>query len=118
MNSKTQGNAVFQGIGWVVGIASLLLFISAGLELFVQHTLGHSSVGTVILALFLAFWSYVLGLGLLLFVSVWWLLRWRSRRIQRAVMREYPSAEPSRRPIENPVLADPQFLGRISHWKL
>jgi hypothetical protein len=118
MNSKTQGNAVFQGIGWVVGIASLLLLISAGLELFVQQTLGHNSVATVLLALFLGFWSYVLGLGLLLFLSVWWLWKWRSLRIQQAVMREHPPAEPSRRPVENPVLADPQFLGRRSHCKL
>src|SRR2546422_9174781 len=65
MNSKTRENGAFQRTGWVVGSASLLLLISAGLELFVQQTLGHSSVGTVILALFLAFWSYVLGLGLL-----------------------------------------------------
>jgi len=118
MNSKTQGNAVFQRMGWVAGIASLLLLISVGLELFVQQTLGYSSAGTVILALFLGFWSYVLGLGLLLFLSVRWLLKWRSVWIQRAIMREYPPAEPSRRPVENPVLADPQFLGRRSHCKL
>src|SRR6266850_1466180 len=105
MNSKTQGNAVYQGIGWVVGIASLLLLISAGLELFVQQTLGHSSVGTVILALFLAFWSYVLGLGLLLFLSVRWLVR-----AARAAVSRYAPAEPRSRRLEKPELEAHQYL--------
>jgi hypothetical protein len=61
MKSTTRENGAFQWTGWVVGSASLLLLISAGLELFVQRTLGHSSVATVTLDLFLAFWTYVPG---------------------------------------------------------
>ena len=117
MNRKTRENAVFQGMGWMIGSVSLLFLISAGLELFVRQTFRQASVATILLALSLARWSYVLGSGGLIFLTVWWLLKWRSVRIQRAVMREHPPAEPSRRPVEIPVLEDPQFLGRRSHCK-
>ena len=118
MNRKTRENGVFQGMGWMIGSVSLLFFISAGLELFVRQTFRQASVATILLALSLARWSYVLGSGGLIFLTVWWLLKWRSVQIQRAVMREHPAAEPSRRPVENPVLAAPRFLGRRSHCKL
>jgi hypothetical protein len=107
MNSKTQGNAVFQWMGWVAGIASLLLLISVGLELFVQQTLGYSSAGTVILALFLAFWSYVLGLGVLLFLAMWCLVEWRRVRATRAAMSRYAPAESRSRRLEKPELEGP-----------
>jgi hypothetical protein len=118
MNRKTRENGVFQGMGWMIGSVSLLFPISAGLELFVRQTFRQASVATILLALSLARWSYVLGSGGLIFLTVWWLLKWRSVRIKRAVMREHPTAEPSRRPVEISVLADPQFLGRRSHCKL
>jgi len=107
MNSKTQGNGMLQRMGWVAGIASLLLLISVGLELFVQQTLGYSSAGTVILALFLAFWSYVLGLGVLLFLAMWCLVEWRRVRVTRAAMSRYASAEPRSRRLEKPELEGP-----------
>jgi len=110
MNSKTQGNAVFQGIGWVVGSASLLLLISAGLELFVQQTLGHNSVAIVILALLLALWSYVLGLGILLVLAVWCLVAWRRVWVKRAAMSSDSSAGPRSRHLEQPELRDPQYI--------
>ena len=118
MNGKTRENGVFQGMGWMIGSVSLLFLISAGLELFVRQTFRQASVATILLALSLARWSYVLGSGGLIFLTMCWLLKWRSLRIQRAVMRAHPPAEPSRRPVENPVLADAQFLGRRSHCKL
>jgi len=117
MNRKTRGHGLFQGMGWMIGTVSLLFLISAGLELFVRQMFRQASVATILLALSLARWSYVLGSGGLIFLTVWWLLKWRSLRIQRAVMREYPPTEPGRRPVENPVLADPQFLGQRSHCK-
>jgi len=115
MNRKTRGKGVFQGMRWMIGSVSMLFIISAGLELFVRQAFRQASVATILLALSLASWSYVLGLVGLIFLTVWWLLRWRSVRIQRAVMREHSPAELSRRPVENPILADPQFLGRRSH---
>ena len=107
MNNKSQGNAVFQGMGWVAGIASLLLLISAGLELFVQQTLGHHSVATVLLALSLASWSYVLGLVGLLFLAVRWLVEWRRVRVKRAAMSRDASAGRRSRRLEKPELEGP-----------
>ena len=117
MYRKTRGNGVFQGMGWMIGSVSMLFLISVGLEVFVRQAFRQASIATILLALSLASWSYVLGLVGLIFLTVWWLLKWRSVRIERAVMREHPPAEPSCRPVENPVLADPQFFGRRSHCK-
>jgi hypothetical protein len=87
-----------------------LFFISAELELFVQRTLGHSSVAIVILDLFLAFWSYVLGLGLLLFLSVWCLVRWCRERVTRLAISRYAPAEPRSRGLEKPEQDVHQYL--------
>ncbi len=111
MNSKTRENGVFQRMGRVVGSVSLLLLISAGgLELFAQQTLGQVSVATILLTLFLAFWSYVLGLVGLLFLSVQWLVSWRRVRVKRAAMSRYSPAEPRSRRLEQPELENPQSL--------
>jgi hypothetical protein len=110
MNSKTREIGEFQRTGWIIGSASLLLLISAGLELFVQQTLGHNSVATVILALLLALWSYVLGLGILLVLAVWCLVAWRRVRVKRAAMSSDSSAGPRSRHLEKPELRDPQSL--------
>ena len=110
MNSKTRKNGAFQRTGWVVGSACLLLLISAGLELFVQQTLGHNSVATVILVLLLALWSYVLGLGMLLVLAVWCLVAWRRVPVKRAAMSSDSSAGPRSRHLETPELRDPQYL--------
>ena len=107
MNSK---NGQFSWTGWVVGGASLLLFLSADLELFVQQTLGHNDVATVILALLLALWSYVLGLGVFLVLAVWCLVEWRRVRVKRAAMSSDASAGPRSRHLEQPELRAPQSL--------
>lgn len=112
MNSKTRENGEFQRTGWIVGSASLLLLISAGLELFVQQTLGHNSVATVILALLLALWSYALGLGILLVLAVWCLVAWRRVRVKRAAMSSDSSAGPRNRHLEQPELRTPQYPQR------
>jgi len=100
MNTKTCGNDVFQGMGRVVGGASLLLLISAGLELFAQHPDKGNSIAGVLLAIFLAFWLYVLGLGVLLFLSFWWLVEWRRVRMTGAAMSGFTPAEPRGRSFE------------------
>ena len=105
MNSKT---GKFSWTGWVVGGASLLLFLSADLELFVQQTLGHHSVATVILAHYLAFWSYVLGLGVLLFFAVWWLVEWGRARGKQAAMSSDASAGQRSQHFEKPESREPQ----------
>jgi hypothetical protein len=100
MDSKTRENGAFQWTVWAVGTASLLLLISVGLELFVQRALGHNSVAIVILDLFLGLWSYVLGLGLLVFLSVYCLVMVRRVRVTRAAMSGYTAAEPRSRGLE------------------
>jgi hypothetical protein len=110
MKSTTRENGTFQWTGWVVGSASLLLLLSDGLELFVQRTLGHSTVATVILELLLAFWSYVLGLGLLSFLSVVCLVGWRRLRVTRGAMISYPPAEPRSRGLEKQEQEAHQYL--------
>jgi len=110
MNSKTRENAEFQWRGWVVGSASLLLLISAGLELFVQQTLGQNDVATIILALTLAVWAYVLGLGVFLVLALWWLVEWRRVRVKRAAMSSDASAGPRSRHLEQLELRDHQCI--------
>lgn len=110
MNTKTRGNDVFQRMGRVVGGASLLLLISAGLEFFGQHPSNGTSIAGVLLALFLALWLYLLGLGVLLFLSVWWFVKWRRVRVKRAAMSRYAPAEPRSRRLENPAQRDLQYL--------
>jgi hypothetical protein len=106
MNSKT---GKFSWTGWVVGGASLLLFLSADLELFLQQTLGHRSVATVILAHYLAFWSYVLGLGVLFFFAVWWLVEWGRAGAKQAAMSSDASAGPRSQHLEKPESREPRY---------
>jgi hypothetical protein len=99
MNSE---NGKFSWVGWDVGGASLLLLFSVGLELLVRQTLGYHSVATVILAHYLAFWSYVLGLGVLLFFAVWWLVEWGRARVKQAAMSSDASTGPRRQHLGQP----------------
>jgi hypothetical protein len=92
MNSNTARNGKFHGMGWVGGSAVLLLLIGTGLALFVQQTLGHVSLATTLLALYLSSWAYVLGLLGLLFLSVRWLVSWQRVRVTRAAMSQYALA--------------------------
>ena len=111
MNSKTRGNSVFQGMGWVVGSVSLVLLVSAvGLALFARQALGQVSVATIILPLYLASWSYVLGLVGLLFLSVRWLVSWRRLWVKPAAMSRYSPAESRSRRLEKLELRDHQYI--------
>jgi hypothetical protein len=112
MKSQTQSNDFFKRMGWVVlGSASMLLILSAGgLELFAQQRLGQDNLTTVLLALYLASWSYVLGLVGLVLLSVWWLVEWVRVRAKQAAKIRYSPAEPRRRHLEQPELEDPQSL--------
>lgn len=112
MNSK---NGKFSWTGWVVGGAGLLLLFSAGLELFVQQGLGHHSVATVVLALSLAFWSYILGLGALLLYAVWWLVEWGRARVKQAAMSSDASAGPRSQHLEKPESREPQHNSTTGH---
>jgi hypothetical protein len=107
MNNK---NGKLSWTGWIVGGASLLLLFSAGLELFVQQTLEHDSVATVILALSLAFWSSVLGLGVLVVLAVWWLVAWGYVWVKRAAMSSDASVGPRSQHLDKSELRDRQYV--------
>src|SRR5262249_44829358 len=86
MDRKIREQGVFEGLGsWMVGSVSLLFFFSAGLEFFVRETFRQLSIATVLLALSLATWSFVLGLGFLLVFLVWWFVKWRHERVDPQV---------------------------------
>ena len=84
MTSKARATTTFQRAAWVV--VSLLLLISAGLPLFAWQALGQVCAATILLALYLAMWSYVMSLVGLVFFSVRCLMNWRRMRLTRASM--------------------------------
>ena len=111
MNRNTRSNIALPSMRRVGGSISLLLLVSAGgLEFFAQRTLGQTSVATLLLVLYLASWSYVLGLVGLLLSLVSWVVSWRRVRVKRADMSRYSPAEPRSRRLEQPELESPQFL--------
>ena len=110
MNSKIRGNRMFQEMGWVGLGAVALLLLSAGLEFFAQHANTGTSLAGVLLALFLAFWSYVLGLVGLFFLSMRWLAGWRGGQVTRVALSQNSSAERRSRSPETPEQEGLQFL--------
>lgn len=89
---------------WVLGSAGIFFVSSAGLRLFAQHATGRSGMGTVLLALYLAFWSYVLGIVCLVYLSVRWVQWWLRMRETRAAMSGSSAVEVMSRSLERPDL--------------
>ena len=113
MNRKTRENVVFRGMGWMIGSVSILFLMSVGLELFVRQAFRQADFATILLALTLASWSFVLGLVGLIFLTVWWLSSWRSARIKQAVVSQDSPAEPSRQPFDNPGWNGPEGMNSV-----
>ena len=59
----------------VLASAITLGTIGVGLNILVMQTLGSFDAGSVILALYLGFWAFVLGSAVLLFSSMWLFMR-------------------------------------------
>ncbi|MGH7230219.1 MAG: hypothetical protein ACREJU_02530 [Nitrospiraceae bacterium] len=96
---------------WVIGSVSLLLLFSAGgLALFARQGVGPATVATKLLALYLASWSYVLGLVGLFLSLAWWLVSRRRVRPTRVALNRYSPAEPRR--LEEP---EPEGLQFFEH---
>ena len=90
-------------IGWTVVSISLLLLISAdGLSLFAQQGLGRDNAATLLFALHLASWSYVLGLVGLLLGLAWWFVSRRRMQLTRGAVSGYAPVEPSFLRVEDP----------------
>jgi hypothetical protein len=85
MQIRTQGEGGIQGIEWVAGTVGALLFISTGLELVAHQVFGQTDVDTLIWALYVGFWTYVLSIISFIILSVQWLADWRRVRVNRAL---------------------------------
>ena len=70
MSIKTQ-----KSVRWVVRSATALVMIGVGLNIVVTQTLGFFSPATVILALYVGFWAFVLGNIALILSSIWLFMR-------------------------------------------
>ena len=90
MNTKIRGDH----IGWPTGIVGGLLLISLGLELLAHQVFGQTDVGTLLWALYLGFWSSVLGTIGFLFLVIHWLMAWQRVRADQVAMYRWASTEP------------------------
>jgi hypothetical protein len=111
MEPKAWANRVLRWREWMIGSGALLLLLSAGgLTLLAQHAREESNVVTGLLALNLAFWSYVLGIVGLVVLPVLKFIEWLRMRVKRAAMSRYSSAEPRRRHLAKPEPENSHFL--------
>ena len=72
---------------WVVESAAALVIVGVGLNFLVMHTLGSFDAASVILALFLGFWAFVLGNTVLFFSSIWLFMKRRDMTAAPASIR-------------------------------
>jgi uncharacterized membrane protein len=70
INTNTQKN-----VQRVVAGATGLGILGVGLNIVAMQTLGSFDAASVMLALFLGFWAFVLGSTILLFSSIWLFIR-------------------------------------------
>ena len=103
MNNGTHRNRrrrAFKGTGWILGSAVASLLVSAGLEFFVRQTVDQTSLPTILELLYLAFWTYVAGVVLLIVAPVWlfisWMRAWLTRRAVDKRARSKPVQAESR----------------------
>jgi hypothetical protein len=80
----------------------MLFVFSAALELVAQHPSERASVGSMLLAVYLGFWSYVLGIVGLLLLSVRWIQGRLRKRGARAAMSGSSPGEPPSRDLVKP----------------
>ncbi len=100
METTIQRDGRIQHVGWPIGIVGGLLLISLGLELLAQQTFGQTDVGTLLWALYVGFWSFVLGTTGFLLLAAWWLIEWRRIRANTLAMNRLPSTESTSRHFE------------------
>ena len=72
----------------VVESATALVVIGVAVNIVVMHTLGSFDAASVILALYLGFWAFVLGTTVLILSSIWLFM---SRKV---ILSEPVSAKP------------------------
>jgi hypothetical protein len=111
MQTRNQEDGRGQGDGWLVGIVGGLLFVGLGFELLAYQAFGQTDIGTLLWAVYLGFWSSVLGAIGFLFLVVRWLIAWRRVRASRVAMNRFSSTESKGSRFEDLELeAPPQTL--------
>ncbi len=70
-------NCVLKGFGWEIGIVTGLLLLSTALALFGSNLALDVDFAGTMRALYLAAWSYILGLVGVVAITVWTLVRAR-----------------------------------------
>ena len=110
MNVNTQRERGRQRIGWPAGLVGGLLLLSVGLQLLAQPVFGLTDVATLILSLYLGFWTYVLGMIGVLFLSAKWVVDWRRVRLTQTTMRRSTPAELRNEGLETLEREGPQIL--------
>jgi|SRR6185437_11832665 len=104
MNTTIQRNGRMQRIWWLTGIVGGLLLISLGLELLARQVFGQTDVGTLLWALYLGFWSFVLGTTGFLLLAAQWLIEWRHLRAGPVAMNQLSFVESKSSHFEKPEL--------------
>jgi hypothetical protein len=72
-------NCASKGFGWEIGVVTGLLLLSTVLALFGSNLALDADFAGTMRTLFLAAWSYILGLVGVIAITVWTLLRARTR---------------------------------------
>jgi len=86
MKNGTPTYRVFMRMGWFLGSGGMLLLLSAGLEFFARQTVEQASFATILELLYLAFWSYVLGVVILLLMPIVVCVMWLRDRLGHRAM--------------------------------
>ncbi len=95
-----EGAGEIRRIGWRAGAVGILLLISAGLELLAHQVFGQTDVDTLLWALSLGFWTYILGFSGFLILSVQWFVRRRRVGTSQTAMNQSSCTQPKHRRFE------------------
>jgi ABC-type proline/glycine betaine transport system permease subunit len=77
----------------VIETGMALVIIGVGLNALVTWTLGSFDAASVLLALYVGFWAYVLGTMALIILSIWLVLM-RKQPVPRSPVPAYPLVRP------------------------
>ena len=79
---------------WALESGAVLIVVGVGLNVLVMQTLGSFDAASVILALFLGFWAFVLGNSVLFFSSIWLFMRRREMSAVPATVQAVREKQP------------------------
>jgi hypothetical protein len=77
MERSVRWSCLLRRLEWLALSVAVLLIASGALMLYARQDAMHADVTGMLLAMYLASWSYALGVGGLVFLSAWVLVRAR-----------------------------------------